>query len=907
MSFEKILDMLKKLTLVFIGISFVSLMYSQSAGTQSSGDYLFSLPAHDRDVYFSTTESGKSLPIFWGLDTAWPSEENIRRGIAFMGQVDVVRVSFQPTYPLLNGDLQTDQINWLNTRLGYVDLTGPNTKVALNSDHPWVDNYYLGNAVNWANLIDVTARRVQEKGRTVISVSPFNEPDYGWGQGTITDFYNIAGELKNKARFNNIRISGGNTLNCDQALPWYNTLKDRLDEGNTHQLAGGFDSYASFFQTVRANGDYATADELHNVMEAMVGVEYGMQSGIWWGTAELARGEFCKASDGVRLGYAEHRPNWTAASVYRAPDGKIQAFGGTSERQAVTTSYRFVSKDRNVFYNGYGPQREYSMVLPGGTGYQVGQTNAERVVDVTWGEDIQPVIDGQYVLVNRKSKMVIEVPYGSTGTGSNLWQRKYNGYDYQHWNVKPVDSRVGGDFSYFTFTASHSGKSFDLLNYSLSNGAGVVVWDDIKSGNQQWYLDYIEDGWFYIRSRHSAKCLEVMNGLTIEGAKIQQYDVDGDPNQHWRFIPVGAPVEFESPNAPAELSAIINAESIQLNWEANSESDLKGYTVYRADSINGIFSTIARNVITNSFVDNQIVAKRQYYYKIRAFDNSLNRSEYSDTIIAQASGVKDLLTELDFEKNLRDTSVNLNHASSYGTLTYSTGKTGSNSVLLNGTNSFIQLSPVIANHNEITVSTWVLLMGAANWMRIFDFGNGTDQYMYLTSRSGNSQLRFAIKNGGEEQSLNAAPLPVVKWTHVAVTLGANGATMYVNGVKVDSSTSLTIRPDDFKPVLNYIGKSQFASDPLLKSYIDDFRVYNYELSADEIARLAGVLIDGIVPVELTETFQITITDIQGRLIHQAKVKSQDEINQLYSNLDNGIFIIKESNSISTNYRKIIKQ
>ncbi len=897
--------MYKKLILLISILFVVSQVYAQSSELTSSSDFLFSLPAHDRDVMFNTKDEGVSLPVFWGLDTAWPSEENIRRGKAFMGEVDVVRVSFQPTYPLVNGDLQAEQINWLNTRLGYVDLTGPNTKIALNSDHPWVDASYLGNAANWANLIDVTARRVQERGRTIVSAAPFNEPDFGWGQGTITDFYNIAGELKQKERFNTIRISGGNTLNCDQALPWYNTLKDRLDEGNTHQLAGSFDNYANFFTTVRANGDYATADELHNVMEAMVGVEYGMQTGIWWGTAELARGEFCKASDGVRLGYAEHRPNWTAASVYRAPDGKVQAFGGTSERQAATTSFRFVSTDRDVYFDGYGPQREYSMVLPGGTGYQVGQTNAERVVNISWGEDIQPVIDGKYVVVNRKSKKVIEVPYGATGTGANLWQRTYNGAEYQHWNVKPVDSRVGGDFSYFTLTAAHSGKSFDLLNYSLSNNAGIIVWDDVKGGNQQWYLQYIEDGWFYIRSRHSAKCVEIANGLITDGAKVQQYDMDGDLNQQWRFIPVGAPVEFVAPATPSNLIATANAQSVRLDWTTNTETDLKGYTIYRADSLNGAYSTLARDVKSNSYVDNTVEAEKSYFYKIRAYDNSLNRSDFSEVIESQASGVKDVLTKLDFEKSLRDTTVNLNHASSSGTITYVAGKTGSNSVSLNGTNSFIQLSPVIANHDEITISTWVYLMGFTNWMRIFDFGNGQDQNMYLTPRSSNSQLRFAIKNGGEEQSLNTTTLPLVKWSHVAVTLGANGVAMYVNGVQVAQSNAITIRPNDFKPVLNYIGKSQYATDPLLRSYVDDFRVYNYALSADEIARLAGTLIDGTETIEMNTRLKVFVTDIQGRVVLQTELNEGEELNQIIQKLQPGIYIVKKMNSITTEFQKII--
>ena len=88
----------------------------------------------------------------------------------------------------------------------------------------------------------------------------------------------------------------------------------------------------------------------------------GMQTGIWWGWAEYARGEFCKASrtGGERLAYAENRPKWSAASVYRAPDGKVQAFGGASERQANTSSYNFISTDRVVYYDGVGPQRVFN-------------------------------------------------------------------------------------------------------------------------------------------------------------------------------------------------------------------------------------------------------------------------------------------------------------------------------------------------------------------------------------------------------------------------------------------------------------------------------------------------------------------------------------------------------------------
>ncbi|MFA5045780.1 MAG: RICIN domain-containing protein, partial [Paludibacter sp.] len=498
------------LILLSVGLQIVQI----KAQTTSVSNYLVAQPVPDRTVNFCVTDSGVSKPITWGLDLAWLSKENIQRGIAFMGadRVDVVRSSFTPTDSLVNGDLKASQLATLNQRLAIIDLLGANTTVMLNDDNPTVAAWYKGNASHWAQLMDVTTRRVQEHGRKVVSIAPFNEPDNtGTGQGTTTDFYNIAVELRKNSRFDSIRISGGNTLNTDAALTWYNPLKSKLDEGNTHQLAGSFDNYANFFTTVRADGKHATNDELHNVMEAMVGVEYGLQTGIWWGTAELARGEFVKASDGKRLGYAEHRPNWTAASVYRRTDGKVQAFGGTSERQSVTTTYRFVSKDRDVYYDGYGPQREYTMVLPGGTGYQVGQTNAERVVNITWGDDIQPAINGRYVLVNRNSGKVMEVAGGSLNAGANVQQGTNTGATWQQWNVTPVDSRIGGDFSYFTFTAVHSGKAVDLLNWSLVNGGNIDAWDDNKNSLQQWYLDYADNGWFYIRSRFSTKCLEVAN------------------------------------------------------------------------------------------------------------------------------------------------------------------------------------------------------------------------------------------------------------------------------------------------------------------------------------------------------------------------------------------------------------
>jgi hypothetical protein len=83
-----------------------------------------------------------------------------------------------------------------------------------------------------------------------------------------------------------------------------------------------------------------------------------------------------------------------------------------------------------------------------------------------------------------------------------------------------------------------------------------------------------------------------------------------------------------------------------------------------------------------------------------------------------------------------------------------------------------------------------------------------------------------------------AALTTGAWQHIAVVVGPEGGVLYVNGVKVGTNSSMTLRPADLGSMPdNYIGRSQFTKDPYLDGNIDDFRVYNRALSADEIKTL----------------------------------------------------------------------
>jgi len=853
-------------------IFFYSLMAAWAAvgvvpmQAQTGSDFLKAHEKTDCTIPFDVNGQGTEYKVNWGMDAAWNWDYNIRRGVNWIGKehLSIGRVAYQPTELVKdNGDgtyeLTSSQKKALKSRCDNIkNLTGvtminftADQEAYLDEDHPEYRTNYLGNWYEWYKCLKASVKYAQELGMTVYSVSPFNEPDYGdgytwgWLEGNKSDFLQMCKWIREDSFFDGIRISGGNTLNCDQALPWYNELKAYLDEGNTHQLAGSFDNYANFFTQVRADGKVATADELHNVGEAIAGVQYGMQNGIWWGFDSRARGQFCiDSNEGVRLGYGEDRTHWTSGAVYRNDStGEVHGYIGSSERQANPSSYRFVSTTKDVYFNGYGPTREFTYDMPGGTGYQKGQINAEYSFDVAWGEDVpQAPVDGTYMICNCYSKKYMLT---ANGTGNvTCVGRKTTGTT-QQWVVTP--QAVDGDCSYWNIdNAGNSNLHLNLLNNDLNAGAGVICWDAGHAMNEQWLLKYAGDGYWYIINRLSGKYLNYTgSGVNMANAPAATALASVKKKCMWRFQPIDSKGENTAPKTPAGLKATPQAGSIRLDWDAVEDSDPICYNILRGEQ--GEWNTIGRNDTLCTFLDNTAIAGHAYSYKVVAVDYSGNRSAASEAAEAETlGGKKRLLMQLQFDGDLLDKTANRLDASLAGTEKFSTIstmiKSGKQSLNLTAQDSYLQL-PYAATHlDSMTVAMWVRWSSGDNWQRIFDFGNGTDQYMFLCPSNG-SEMRFVMKNGGDEQILSAgSKLKTTTWRHLAVTIrpvaGGNvEVKLYTDGEETAASQTFTLKPSDIAASLCYIGRSQFDADPLFKGYIDDLRIYNYALTAEEIAKV----------------------------------------------------------------------
>lgn len=846
-----------RLTTLSLALCAISAVQAQ---TRPSGSlWLSAAPASDITVPFAPTDEGIRLPIRWGMDVAWLSEQNMRKGINHIGadNISLVRGSFQTTEALTDDTALTGaQIEMLRKRNAVADLVSPTVSLVLNEDQEaGIADYYVSdgkaNTDHWAQLISASVDWIHANSRhKVVALSPFNEPDYGWGQGSLADMKEISRKLKEDyPNLKGIAITGGNTLNNDRASEWYNGMKPYVDWGNTHQLAGTFDTYADFFAEVAKDGNTPYADELHNVGEAMVGAEYGMQVGVWWGFDSRARGEFCQISNhGSRIAYKELRDKWTSAGVYRHDDGRVKAFLGSSERQATTSTFLFVNTERAAYYDGEGPTREWRITVPGGLGYQKGQTNAERVVDITWGEDVpSKVIGGTYKIVNKATGTLLS----QSGDAIDLTKQ---GADTpaQQWNVSRVDSRIGGDYSFFSITSAKDGRHIDVKNYSCLPEAEVIAYaNDTPTSNQQWYLEYAGDGCYYLRNRESALYLTAKSKYSVNHVGVNQntlLDTNARDRQRWRVIPATATYDTTAPAQPKNMAATASTASVQLTWTMGTEKDLAGYMVARTEKGKDDWNTIARGLTEPLYVDNTCKQGVTYIYKVVATDEADNRSAFSETVEGTATGSPAMIARWHFDGNLNDETANMMDAAAYGTASYADDhKSGDRSLLLNGSTSYVQLPYEVAGSDELTIALWVKWTNSSKaWTRIFDFGTDTDHYMFLTPKGDNGVMRLAMKNGGEEQTLDCpSRLAAARWAHVAVTFGKERTAIYVDGEEVAATSAITIRPGDIPTVLNYIGRSQFNSDPYFQGYIDDLRVYNHALAAEGISQAMSDLTNGI--------------------------------------------------------------
>jgi fibronectin type 3 domain-containing protein len=105
----------------------------------------------------------------------------------------------------------------------------------------------------------------------------------------------------------------------------------------------------------------------------------------------------------------------------------------------------------------------------------------------------------------------------------------------------------------------------------------------------------------------------------------------------------GSPQDSTAPDAPSGLFAASDPEGngATLTWDANTDSDLQGYSVYRGLLPFDLVQITNVPSAVTSYTDSALSDDVSYYYKIKAYDEVPNLSEFSSLASAKP---KDLIS-----------------------------------------------------------------------------------------------------------------------------------------------------------------------------------------------------------------------------------------------------------------------
>ncbi|MCO8271591.1 ThuA domain-containing protein [Actinoplanes sp. TRM 88003] len=198
------------------------------------------------------------------------------------------------------------------------------------------------------------------------------------------------------------------------------------------------------------------------------------------------------------------------------------------------------------------------------------------------------------------------------------------------------------------------------------------------------------------------------------------------------------------------------------------------------------------------------------------------------------------------------TKVSIGAATLQGTTSWAAGRIGSAVSLPGGgavSGNQVRLPDNIQAGltNQFAVSLWARPDTLPNWVPLLQIGSSTDTFFLLQSGTNNGTTGFGatFKASGaaaqERLTLGAGrDLPLNQWTHVVFTMNGSTGKIYFNGVLQATRTNFGIGIGNVgvggNTTANFIGGTSWG-DPRFDGLIDDFRLYGYELSADNVSQL----------------------------------------------------------------------
>lgn len=89
------------------------------------------------------------------------------------------------------------------------------------------------------------------------------------------------------------------------------------------------------------------------------------------------------------------------------------------------------------------------------------------------------------------------------------------------------------DNGVYYIKSKHSGKYVEVGNASMNNAANVQQWSSTNHDTQRWLITATGDGYYSVINLNSGKAMEVYDWSTADGGNVAQYEYGGYATQQW--------------------------------------------------------------------------------------------------------------------------------------------------------------------------------------------------------------------------------------------------------------------------------------------------------------------------------------------------------------------------------------
>lgn len=495
---------------------------------------------------------------------------------------------------------------------------------------------------------------------------------------------------------------------------------------------------------------------------------------------------------------ADSSPIAWVASDSGGPRRLMRAYLGQASGTSISVyveDYPATNGNERTWYDGIGFTRVYNVpnspsVTPtnvnGTVGTLVnGDTQAEVTLHFNAGADpnypVNPEIEGHYI-------------YLSTATDPNLYL-----LDYVEQVHNPDPMLTDPANSYGPLTLDINATYYWQVEEAISdpNGGVYPAGDSHNYAGQVWSFKTISPACTI--SAVNPPLAAVAAGspvvLTVTGTNITNY----------QWYKIGSP----------DIQLANDSKYSGVNTDTLTITD-----VQLADE--GFYYCIASNNVPSSASNRDtgsghvMIARLVNYYPMEAINGTVTPDEVGDadmTLYTNGTTMPVLVT----------------------------GVVGSSSLSLDTaaepTGQFGQLPAGVCDYEDFTLTAWVYWKGGNAFQRLFDFGNDTTHFVSFSPNIYGSSATFTIIDTSEQAVQTVGQLlPSNQWVHVAVSLNGNTGRLYINGARAAINTGMTHNPINFRPALNYIGKSLDTAQPYFNGMVDDLKIYNYAMSNTQVAQ-----------------------------------------------------------------------